>query len=93
MNEIVRKIVPVSSLPPELQNDFDPEGRVEIVGRPDPGRTPSSLIDIIETYRRTRTHPSRFRDGDDVVAYVRALRDGGDLEPWLGPCSTSTPTS
>ncbi len=92
MNKIVRKIISVAELPPHLQAEFDPEGRVEIVGpaaqQADQHR---SLLEVIEEYRRTR--PPRFRSPDEVVDYVRAVRDGGDLEPWLGPCSTSTPTS
>ena len=91
MNQIVRKVVPVSSLPAELRAAFDPNGEVEIVGQAVQSPTDTSLLDVITEYQRT--HVSRFRDSDDVVDYIRAVRDGGDLEPWLGPCSTSTPTS
>jgi hypothetical protein len=92
VNETVRKIVPVAELPPELRSAFDPDGEVEIVGpAADPSAPAEDLLSAIEAYRRAR--PSRFRSPGDVVDYVRAVRDGGDLEPWLGPCSTSTPTS
>ena len=88
MNEIVRKVVPVAELPPELQSAFDPDGEVEIVGPAAHSSPPQEdLLTVIEAYRRTR--PARFRSPEDVVAYVRAVRDGGDLEPWLGPCSAS----
>jgi hypothetical protein len=90
MNQIVRKVVPVSSLPAELQTEFDPAGEVEIVGQAVQSGANTSLLDTISEYQRT--HETRFRDSDDVVAYIRAVRDGGDLEPWLGPCSTSKPT-
>lgn len=92
MNQIVRKVVPVASLPAELRAAFDPNGEVEIVGQaPQSASGGTSLLDIITEHHRTNV--SRFRDSDDVVDYIRAVRDGGDLEPWLGPCSTSTPTS
>jgi hypothetical protein len=89
---LVRKIVPVSELPPELRSQFDPEAEVEIVGPAAPqARGSESLVEIFEEYRRMRTSP--FRSSDEVVDYMRAVRDGGDLERWLGACSTSTQTS
>ena len=93
MNRILRKLIPVSELPAELRSDFDPEAEVEIVG-PAANEAPASknLVEMIEEYRRTRTAPSPFGSPQDVVDYVRAVRDGGDLDPWLGPCTTSTPT-
>jgi len=92
MNELVRKIIPVAELPAELQVDFDPNGQVEIVGAA--AKQSGGARDLLERVReyRSKRRP-RFNSPDDVVAYVRAVRDGGDLEPWLGPCSTSTRTS
>ena len=88
MTNVARKIVPVAQLSPELRAAFDPEGEVEIVGPAAHASAPQEdLLTLIEAYRRTR--PARFRSPEDVVAYVRAVRDGGDLEPWLGPCSAS----
>jgi hypothetical protein len=92
MNKVIRKIVPVSDLPKQLQAEFDPTAQVEIVGPAATDPVPSeSLVEVFEEYRRDRRPP--FRSPTDVVDYVRAVRDGGDLEPWLGPCSTSTRTS
>jgi hypothetical protein len=92
MNKIVRKIVPVSELPAELQDQFDLAAEVEIVGPAASDASPDeSLVEMFDEYRRGRQSP--FRSSRDVVDYVRAVRDGGDLEPWLGACSTSTPTS
>jgi hypothetical protein len=91
MNELVRKLVPVNQLPDDLRADFDPEGCVEIDGPSRRTEERPDLLQIVRDYRRL--HPRRFRSPDEVVPYVRAVRDGGDLEPWLGPCSTSTQTS
>jgi hypothetical protein len=95
MNEIVRKVVRVADLPEDLQAGFDPAASVEIKG-PSPEEKKRSIFEVLEEADRLRKAgviKQRFKDGQDIVAYVHALRDGEDLDRWLGPCSTSTPTS
>lgn len=105
MNEVVRKIVSVADLPEHLRTGLDPSRPVEIVqhGADDlPG--PASSVEEMEARRQRakewleklraarRDRPSIFNSMDDIVDYVRAVRDGGDLSKWLGDPPTSTPT-
>lgn len=92
MNKIVLEHYPASRLPDDVRGEIDLEATVtltiveEVADRPR-----QSLTEIINEYRRD--HKPTFQSSDDIVAYVRALRDGGDLGRWLDSDSTSTPTS
>jgi hypothetical protein len=44
--------------------------------------TKRSLLKIIEEGRRHSR--GTFRSADEIVDYIRVVRDGGDLSPWLG---------
>jgi hypothetical protein len=92
MNKIVRERYPVNRLPEDLRGDLDPSTEVTVTVESttpvDDGVSITGLIE--EVRRRTRT---RFRDDQDIVEYVRRVREGGDLSPWIEDASTSTPTS
>lgn len=95
MNEIIRKVVRVADLPKGMREGFDPAANVEIEGPGDDTsrRSAADVLDDVARLRREGVIKPRFGSSEEVVAYVRALRDGGDLDRWLAPCSTSTPTS
>jgi hypothetical protein len=105
MNEIVRKIVSVADLPEHLRAGLDPTRPVEIVqvvpddhrsglpGLEDQEARRRYAADWLERVRAARgDRASPFRSMDDIVDYVRAVRDGGDLSKWLGDPPISTPT-
>jgi hypothetical protein len=101
MNEVVRKIVSVADLPEKLREGLDPTRPVEIV-QDQPSATAKFPVDssrgeqlrsMLEKVRAARgDRPSPFRSADDIVDYVRAVRDGGDLSKWLGDLPISTQT-
>ncbi len=93
MNKIVRHHYPADKLPEDLRAALDSGTRevtvtVEGVDAPAAGRR---LLEIVEEGRKHSL--GIFRSSDDIVDYIRAVRDGEDLSPWLGNVSTSTPTS
>lgn len=105
MNEVVRKIVSVADLPEHLRAGLDPARPVEIVqAMADDMRGHASSSEEMEARRQRAAEwferlraargdkPSVFRSMDDIVDYVRAVRDGGDLSKWLGDPPISTPT-
>lgn len=105
MNEVVRKLASVGDLPEALREGFDPARPVEIVQSVQEdrhrGTDPSEEMaarrqraqDWLDSLRAARgDRPPAFRSMDDIVDYVRAVRDGGDLSRWLGDPPISTPT-
>jgi hypothetical protein len=93
MNKIVRHHDPADRLPDDLRAALDSgtrEVKVTIEGADAPAAK-RSLLEIVEAGRRHSR--GTFRSADEIVDYIRAVRDGGDLSPWLGSASTSTPTS
>jgi len=105
MNEVVRKLASVEDLPEALREGFDPARPVEIVqavqddhrrsagGTEDMAARRQRAQDWLDGLRAARgDRPPAFRSMDDIVDYVRAVRDGGDLSRWLGDPPISTPT-
>lgn len=105
MNDVVRKVVSVADLPEHLRAGLDPARPVEIVQvAPDDHRSgvprsedqearrhrAAEWLERVRSARGDRASP--FRSMDDIVDYVRAVRDGGDLSKWLGDPPISTPT-
>jgi hypothetical protein len=103
MNEVVRKIVSVSDLPEELREGLDPSRPVEIIqdctanaehaaGGDEQAARRQRTIEWLENVRAARgDRASPFRSMDDIVDYVRAVRDGGDISKWVGDPPISTP--
>jgi hypothetical protein len=49
-----------------------------------------SLLEMIEEGRKHSR--GTFRSIDDIVDYIRVVRDGGDLSPWLGKAAAAAPS-
>ena len=95
MNGIVKRGYPVARLPEDLLAGLDADATASVVVMPEvPAGGFRSIGEARDHLRRlTGGRADRFGSDKDVVRYVRAVRDGEDLTPWLGKPSTSTPTS
>lgn len=93
MNKIVRSHYPVEKLDDDLRAELGPSvDHVTLVVEGEEKQSaerPPTLLDLV---RSLPEREGRFKNVDDIVDYVRVVRDGGDLSPWLGPLSTSTRT-
>jgi hypothetical protein len=72
MNEVVRKIVSVADLPPELREGLDPSRPVEIVQEV---LTASQKLRA----RMDKLDFKRVQSTEEAVERVRRIRDGGPI--------------
>jgi hypothetical protein len=91
VNRIVRTHYPVEKLPDDLREELASSvGHVTVVVEAEEvSPRKQALLDLV---RAVQGQTSTFKSNEEIVEYVRAVRDGGDLSPWLAETSTATRT-
>lgn len=76
MTRIVREHYPVEKLPEDLRPSLDDTTHARVVVESEAGPAPAPGEGHFSRWRHLRR--TRFRDAEEIVAHIRALRDEWD---------------
>ncbi len=76
MTRIVREHYPVEKLPEDLRPSLNAASHARVVVESEPSSIPAEGVGHFSRWRHVKR--SRFRDAEEIVAHIRALRDEWD---------------